>query len=631
MGMGFRIWSVWLALSSASVPATPARAAAAEPRAEVRTVIERYLKATGGRAAWEADSTVREVAKISAFGLEGQAERWTARPDRSATRTRIGPLELREGTIGGRAWRLDHNGKLQWLDGRELDEARSSAWFDHEMWCAADQGGGQVRFVGEERDSTGRLLHLEVIPPVGKPRQLYFDSKSGLLVKMTQRNDAQGFRSELLDYQKIAGRLRARLARTHVDGAQANDVSAELDTVQVGVAVDSSLFLPPRDQARDFRFLDGGATALVPMRYGERHVWVKAALNGNPPADFLLDTGASVTVIDSAYADRIGLVTQGELAGTGAGARGRFTFSNVGLLRVDGEGEQGVAIEKQQVVVASLNPFLAPVFWRETAGVLGYDFISRFVMTIDYEKQTLRLDDPSSFVYRGKGTSVPVIFSGGIPVIHGKLDGRYEGDFRVDVGSGSSLDLHTPFVRENGLAKKMGKTLVDEVGGFGGAFSRTVARGKNFSIGPYAIRDPLVGLSETTTGAMASEDYAGNIGNRILDRFRVTFDYSRKQLYLEPTKRLAAREPYSKLGAQFNRQSDRVVVGSVIPESPASRAGIEEGDTVRTIGGRPVTDYTVDELSRLFEEGPDGSLVAIELKKPAGLRRLVQIRLKTLI
>ena len=53
-------------------------------------------------------------------------------------------------------------------------------------------------------------------------------------------------------------------------------------------------------------------------------------------------------------------------------------------------------------------------------------------------------------------------------------------------------------------------------------------------------------------GALASEDYAGNVGNQILDRFKCTIDYDHKTVYLEPGKRYAKRDQFSRAGTFSN-------------------------------------------------------------------------------
>src|SRR5262249_41581266 len=169
--------------------------------------------------------------------------------------------------------------------------------------------------------------------------------------------------------------------------------------------------------------------------------------------------------------------------------------------------------------------FLAPFFWRDCAGVLGYDFITRFVDEIDYDHETLVLHDPAGWTYSGSGAVLPFTLAGTVPVVHMKLDDAYEGEFRVDVGSSSTGDLHSPFVREHRLNEHGGPSIEVTGGGFGGTFQSRLTRMKKLSIGPYSWEHPIVSLSSAATGALASEDYAGNIGNQILQRFKCTLDY----------------------------------------------------------------------------------------------------------
>jgi hypothetical protein len=365
------------------------------------------------------------------------------------------------------------------------------------------------------------------------------------------------------------------------------------------------------------------------MRYGERHVWVKASVNGGAPEDFILDTGAETSVIDSAYAAKWGLKLEGELQGSGAGATGTVWFSQLQSLRLEGADGQGVEFGNQKIAVIALNRYMAPFFWRDAAGVLGYDFISRFVLTVDYQNQTLTLEDPEGFTYTGKGQVVPMTFSGGTPVVHGSVDGL-EGDFRLDVGSGSSVDLHTPFVKKNDLEAKVGKTVASMGGGFGGTFSMLACRAKSFTLGPFTIPDPLASLGQATTGAFASEDYAGNVGNRILDRFVCTFDYNGKKLYLEPDARFAARDESDKVGAMVAKDGERFSVRFVLPGSPAEKAGLRPGDEVRSVAGKPIADYTQDDLRRLVEQSPEGTKLAFEVARD-GKAKKIQVKLRAML
>jgi S1-C subfamily serine protease len=70
----------------------------------------------------------------------------------------------------------------------------------------------------------------------------------------------------------------------------------------------------------------------------------------------------------------------------------------------------------------------------------------------------------------------------------------------------------------------------------------------------------------------------------------------------------AAARPW--LGVNAQEVGGRIVVTRVSPEGPAEKAGIIRGDTVRSIGGRPVNDLA-DLWQRLWAQGPAGSEVRL--------------------
>ena len=304
-----------------------------------------------------------------------------------------------------------------------------------------------------------------------------------------------------------------------------------LDSVWVNEALPADLFAPPSDQGA-VRYLKTPGLARLPFEYQARHVWLRASVNGGPPADFIFDTGASLTVLDSAYAAKIGLQTEGLQQGQGAGATGSASFAVLSSLTVAATDGDGIEVKDARVAVLNVNAILAPYFWRDCAGVIGFDFINRFVDELDFDARRLTLHDPKTFQHAGPGTAIPMTLAGHTPVVTMTLDGGITGDFRVDVGSGSSVDLHTPFVKRHDLMTKAGKGVEVMGGGFGGTFTTRMVRMKKIEIGPYSWADPVVSLSQATVGAFTSEDYAGNIGNRILERFKVTLDYERRQMWL---------------------------------------------------------------------------------------------------
>jgi len=599
----------------------------AEITPEAREAVERHVAAIGGRPALEANRTTHLWITLSAFGLAGRSEAWLQPPDRRATEVSLGPFTLRDGCEGTRAWRTDPTGKVVSLDGRDLEEAKAGAWFENDRWMAPDQGGGTVTVSGTERDANGSYLVLEVVPPAGRARRVYLDQSTWLIDRIASRSDQGTVTVTLSDYRETGGRKVAFRSLQQIAGMPANDATLAVDSVRFNETIPAARWAPPGEPATAVRYLKSEGVARLPFDYSARHVWLKASVNGGPPADFLYDTGASLSVLDSAYAAAIGLATEGRLQGQGAGASGTGSFARVDTLRVAAPDGDGVEIGDLKVAVLDLNAILAPHFWREVAGVIGFDFIVRFVNEIDYDARTLVLHDPAAFQYRGGGAAIPMTLAGHAPVVRLTLDGEFEGEFRIDVGSGSTVDLHGPFVRAYGLDRTLGAGVEVVSGGFGGTFKTRVTRARSLAVGPYSWDRPLVSLSGAESGAFASEDYAGNVGNQLLERFKCTLDYERRVLHLEPGANYRRADSFTRSGVQLAKVGGAIRAAQVLPGSPAAKAGLRPGDQVLAIAGRPAGEYTADGAAQVLDRGEPGRKVKLEIERD-GKRKKVKLKLR---
>ena len=157
-----------------------------------------------------------------------------------------------------------------------------------------------------------------------------------------------------------------------------------------------------------------------------------------------------------------------------------------------------------------------------------------------------------------------------------------------------------------------------------------MGRLKRMDIGPYGWNDPIVLLSSATEGAFASEEFAGNIGNRLLERFRLTLDYERRQVFLEPSKRYRERDVLTRTGLMLGWYGDHVNALSVLPGSPAAKAGLREGERVSAVDGKPILEWDVRVLERHLEDGPDGRSFTLTVERD-GVPRVLTVRLKEML
>src|SRR5262245_35746160 len=253
-----------------------------------KAVVDRYVEATGGRAALEAERSAYVRGRMETMQLKGSFEQWTRVPDRIATRIQLGSLKLRTGYDGRTGWETDLASKrVRILEGRELDQLRSEAWFENEMWARDDQGGGKVTLGSTSFRNGETFSTLEIKPPVGPPRRLVFSEKTGLVVRQAAKADQHETHLWFSEWRSLAGRKRATLQdgldqefAFFYDDVPANRVV--VDAVRANTVADS-VFAAPVSREDPIAWLGTPGVARLPFRYGTRHVWIKVSLNGHEP------------------------------------------------------------------------------------------------------------------------------------------------------------------------------------------------------------------------------------------------------------------------------------------------------------------------------------------------------------
>jgi len=357
------------------------------------------------------------------------------------------------------------------------------------------------------------------------------------------------------------------------------------------------------------------ATALpatIPMELWGNHVFVKVCVAGRA-LDFILDTGAAGTSLDLETAKQLG-----------AGLGQTFSVGGAGPARVAGARVEGASVtiagtSIDQPVRSGIDlSRLPPVEGHRMDGILGDDFISRYVVAIDYARRELRIYDRDAFRYDGPGVSVPVTVINAFPHIEADVklaDGTtVRGRMVIDVGSNASLSLTKAFVDEHRLRDRVGPTIRRTGGGgVGGATTADVARVAALSIGGIELSRPVVNLYGDSAGMLTrSGSWEGNIGGAILRRFTLYIDYRAKRMIFEAnaTVRDAFEVDMSGVVFRMNDSLTTIVVENVAPDSPAGQAGLMHGDVIVSVDDVPGSQRLLGELrERLRRPGERVSFV----------------------
>ncbi|MCX6832751.1 MAG: aspartyl protease family protein, partial [candidate division Zixibacteria bacterium] len=286
--------------------------------------------------------------------------------------------------------------------------------------------------------------------------------------------------------------------------------------------------------------------------------------------------GAGMSVISEEFAKTLGLKLEGDLKGTGAAGQ----QVSLKLATLPPFELPGIEFSSQTVAVLDMKE-LNQTLGFDCAGILGFDFLSRFVTKVDYANLLLSFYDPETFKYLGDGHEVNMHLNGSVFRVDATLDGVHKGSWVFDMGaSGASLD-GAYAVRKGFVTRK----IVEGLGrGAGSAFKTGSVKCKSFEFAGYRIDNPIVSFSTGAADTAIKSDEIGALGNTLFRNFVIYCDYAHEKLIVEKGDRFNQPFPIDNSGVQFKRgESDAPVVIFVSPGTPAAKADFKEGDVVESI------------------------------------------------
>jgi len=259
-----------------------------------------------------------------------------------------------------------------------------------------------------------------------------------------------------------------------------------------------------------------------------------------------------------------------------------------------------------------------------------------FVVAIDYEHRTYAVYSPGNYHPGGNERAFPVrIDQHGFQFIDATiaLPGvvPITANFLIDGGANTFADLYKPFSEAHQLPPPAMKLLNEPGTSADGTTHAQDGLADRISLGTYSVANPPITFGQDTEGLMAAEDYAGLIGAEFLERFKLVFDNPGKRIWLTPNSHYEEPAEYDQSGLRLKAVAPAFhtyVVNRIVPQSPASEAGIEAGDVIESIDRRSTKELTLTELrSMLCRPNASYSLGV----RRGDLHRQVVLRLRPLL
>lgn len=340
--------------------------------------------------------------------------------------------------------------------------------------------------------------------------------------------------------------------------------------------------------------------ANIPFEIDDGHIFIQLSINQSEQLHFIFDTGANATVINPETAKRLNFSSNKASTATGASGETKSSIIKDKSIKVG-----SIQLERIDLLSIPLS-HLEKAMGKNIDGIIGFDLLERFVVEINYDKSELICYESKSYTYQGSGELVKI--KGSLPMAAFQVilkDGSYVDEkFMLDTGADIAIGFTSPFSKRSQIKRKIGKTYVNNARGLSATSTQVdVGRIKNLKISNFEFEQIPVYIYDTKVGFFASKKVAGIIGNEILKRFNITFDYGRNRSYWVKNKKFineAFHVQSSGLKLSVDSNRSKVLIDFIIPNSSAAKSELKIGDEIVEIDGVKAKDSSLSILRKLL-------------------------------
>lgn len=297
------------------------------------------------------------------------------------------------------------------------------------------------------------------------------------------------------------------------------------------------------------------------------------------PYHFLIDTGASVTLVSPSFAQRFTDTSKSATLGdTSKDVNVRSAEGEVTTLRATSIKRLDLGAARFENVPALLYDCssLSVHLGVRIDGILGFPLFRETLLTLDYPQQRVRLTRPSSSGSLLPGETVAFTNELRTPFIPLRV-GERSFIALIDSGSDTTLNLNPLGLPVSFANPPRSGTLVSTI--TGDRPQKLARLNESIFLGSCELQRPTVDVT----------DEFSSIGGGVLRHFCVTFDQEKNQVTFYRARRDPIQfSPRRTCGLSFTKSGAYWRVASIVDGSPASNAKIEVGDLITRINQEPV-------------------------------------------
>ena len=325
--------------------------------------------------------------------------------------------------------------------------------------------------------------------------------------------------------------------------------------------------VPPAKLLTSFKFeqLTGGIIIL------------HATLNDFPDTlNFILDTGSGGISLDTLTAMYYKLPLEpSDRTVRGIGGIKNINYYRNGTLRFP-----GLDVERLDFHINDYE-ILTEVYGLRVDGIIGFSFLRRYIVGIDYDKQLMSVYMPGKYEYPKKGTVLKPTFAS-IPITnHYVQDERsYLLNFYFDTGAGLCVLMSEQFMQDSVFISKRKKSVNTQVEGLIGKINMRLTTMKRMKIGPYKFSKVPIHVYSDSVNVLGYPSIKGLLGSDLLRRFNIVLNYPERTIHLTPNTHMRDPFDYSYTGMSYYFIEGKIIITEIQQGSPAEKAGLMPGDII---------------------------------------------------
>ena len=364
----------------------------------------------------------------------------------------------------------------------------------------------------------------------------------------------------------------------------------------------------------------------VPFRFEGNFILVSVLFNNLLPLTFILDTGAEYSILTKKeIADFLNIDYQKRYTLYGADMQEElyaYLSKNISLQMGD------LQATHRSILVLEEDYFRFEEYsGLQIHGILGADFLKRFTLQIDYQKQMVTFFSPVYFKNKVKINKdnvdlLPFILIKSKPYI--RCTTHLYGEeintlnYLIDTGAGLSLLLYTSI---DSLKNAQVKMLNSPIGlGLGGKLEGYVGRIKNFQFASKSFPELITKFQQKPIffDSLMITPRDGIIGNNILSAFsKVIFDYNTSNIIVSKNPKKVNQRPYDRSGLIIGASGENLNIFTIlriIENTPAFKSGLQIGDKIKKINGLSTGILSLDMINNKFR-GSIGKKMRITIQR----------------